>query len=223
MDAINLLDREVYTASQADRLIGVTTGTVRRWVDGYDARGKSYEPLIRERRTGADAVTWGEYVEARLISEYRQLGARVFHLRPAIMRLREEFGEKYPLAYARLFTEVQGRELVLRVQDETRLQPSLYMVLREGQLRLPSLEVNNFQKSVDYDTSTGAVARVNIGSTITVDPLYSFGEPTVRGRRLRAASIIEAVAAGESRKEIRETWDISDETIDDAVRCSKIA
>ena len=220
---INLLDRDVYSMAQADRLLRLTRGTIRRWVDGYDTRGKSYEPLIRDTRTGSEMVTWGEYVEARLISEYRQLGARIFHLRPAIMELKDRFQKKYPLAYSSPFTTIAGKELILQAQNHTGLQPALHLVLRSGQLLLPSLEVVGFQASAEYDEDTDVAARINITKTITVDPSYSSGEPTVKGRRLRVASIIEAVEAGETRDEIRDTWSIDDQVIDDAVRCTQIA
>lgn len=220
---VSLLDREVYSMSQADRLLRLTRGTTRRWVDGYDNRGKSYEPLIRDTRTGAEMVTWGEYVEARLISEYRQLGARVFHLRAAIMELKDKYQNKYPLAYSAPLVTVSGQDLILQIQEQTHLQPALHLMIRSGQLRLPSLEVAAFQKSAEYDEASGEAARINITRTITVDPSYSSGEPTVKGRRLRVASIIESVEAGETREEIRETWSIDDEVIDDAIRCVQIA
>ena len=220
---IDLLDKPVYSMGQTDRLLRVSDGTSRRWIDGYESRGKVYEPLIREARTGSDMVTWGEYVEARLISEYRQQGVTVFRLRPAIMELRERLGKKHPLAYSSPFTSVEGRELVLEVQASTGLQPSLYLVLRSGQLLIPSMEVEGFRKTAEYDEELGFVRRINITGTIAVDPNYASGQPTVAGRRLRVGSIVEAVEAGESREDIRETWDIDDGVIDDAVRCMKIA
>jgi hypothetical protein len=42
-------------------------------------------------------------------------------LRPALVRLREEFGE-YPLAHARPFLDVEGRKLVRHVQREVASQ-----------------------------------------------------------------------------------------------------
>ncbi|MFB9743245.1 hypothetical protein ACFFOU_19225 [Pseudonocardia sulfidoxydans] len=58
-----LLNRPVYGMSQAARLLGLRTDGLRRWIDGYERRGKAYAPVIRERSTGVDTVTWGEFVE----------------------------------------------------------------------------------------------------------------------------------------------------------------
>ena len=40
---------------------------VRRVIDA----GETYPPVVREEPTGDEAVTWGEFVETRLLSEYQ--------------------------------------------------------------------------------------------------------------------------------------------------------
>lgn len=220
----SLLDREVYVMSQVDRLLDLGTGTARRWIDGYERRGRRYEPLVRAETTGTDVVTWGEFVETRLIAEYRSRGVAVVRMRPAIMALRREFETDYPLATARPFLSEDGRDLVLRVQDETVLHPSLRFVVRTNQSVMLSMEVQRFQQDAEYE-QTDEVRRIRLfgASNVVLDPEYGFGEPTVRGRRLRVSAIAEAIAAGEARDDIKATWDISDEVVDDALRCSRVA
>jgi hypothetical protein len=50
--------------SQAARLLGLRADGLRRWIDGYERQGRQYAPVITERRTGVDVITWGEFVEA---------------------------------------------------------------------------------------------------------------------------------------------------------------
>ena len=219
--AVALLDRDVYGMGQVDRLLGLSRGTASRWIDGYERRGRHYEPLVRVSATGSDTVTWGEFVEARLISEYRRLGVSVFRMRPAIMALRDEFGTDYPLAAAQPFLSTEGRELVMRVQQATNLQPSLRFVVRSGQTVLPSLEVQRFQQVADYDDAK--VLRFRMTDNVVIDPEYASGEPTIAGRRLRVATIAESIAAGEHRESVAEMWDITVEAVEDAVRCSYVA
>ncbi len=220
-ETVALLDREVYGMGQVDRLLGLSRGTACRWIDGYEQRGRHYEPLVRAATTGSETVTWGEFVEARLISEYRRLGVSVFRMRPAIMALREEFGTDYPLATAQTFLSTEGRELVLRVQQETNLRPSLRFVVRSGQAVLPSLEVQRFQQAADYDDAI--VRRFRIANSIVIDPEYASGEPTIAGRRLRVATVAESVVAGERPSLVAEMWGITPREVDDAVRCSNVA
>ena len=220
-DVITLLDRDVYSMNQVDRLLDLSSGTAARWIDGYSRRDRRYEPLVRVASTASEIVTWGEFVEARLISEYRRQGVSVFRMRPAITALREQFGTLYPLAAAQPFVSTEGRELVLKVQQETNLQPSLRLVVRNGQVITPSIEVRRFRQAADYDGDT--VSRFRIAQNVVIDPEYASGEPTISGRRLRVATLVEALAAGEQPEAVAEMWDITPEAVEDAVRCSNVA
>ena len=142
-------------------------------------------------------------------------------MRPAIEALREWVGTDYPLVAAQPFLSAEGRELVLQVQQETNLRPSLRFVVPGGQTVLPTLEVLRFQQAADYDDAI--VRRFRIADNVVIDPEYSSGEPTIAGRRLRVATIAEAIAAGESRDDVAEMWDITPRAVDDAVRCSNVA
>jgi len=70
---ISLLHRPIYTYSQVDRLLGLTSGTARRWINGYRRGRRIYEPIIRPESRNTTWVTWGEYVEARLLANWRDL------------------------------------------------------------------------------------------------------------------------------------------------------
>ncbi len=220
-NVVALLDRAVYGMSQVDRLLGISPGTAARWIDGYERSGRGYGPLVRSERSGSDLVTWGEFVEVRLISEYRRQGVSVFRMRPAIMALRQRFDTDYPLAAAQPFLSAEGRELVLRVQEETRLAPSLRFVVRSGQGILPSLEVQRFGQSADYEDAI--VCRFRIADNVAIDPEYASGEPTIIGRRLRVATVVESIATGESREAVAEMWSITPQAVEDALRCSNVA
>ena len=220
-DVISLLDRDVYGMSQVDRLLGLSSGTAARWIDGYRRLDRRYEPLVRVESTRSKIVTWGEFVETRLISEYRHQGVSVFQMRPAIVRLREQFGTLYPLATAQPFLSLEGRELVYKIQQETNLQPSLRFVIRTGQIIMPSMEVCRFRQMADYDSNT--VSRFRIAQNVVIDPEYASGEPTISGRRLRVATLVEALTAGEQPEAVAEMWGITMEAVEDVVRCSNVA
>ena len=220
-NTISLLDREVYSFNQVDRILELSRGTAKRWINGHDRLGTRYEPVVRPERTESQIVTWGEFVETRLISEYRSAGIKLFRMRSAIEALRHEFGMRHPLATARPFLDVEGFELVQQIQDETNLDRSLWFVIRSGQMILPSMALQRFQKVAEYDK--GTVVRFNLAENIVLDPDYASGEPTIRGRRLRVADIVEAAAAGESDESIKAMWNLTDEQYSDAVRYSKIA
>jgi uncharacterized protein (DUF433 family) len=220
---VELLERPLYGLAQVDRILGLHGGTARRWVEGYTRGGKSYPPVIREAPTGSEIVTWGEFVETRLLAEYRHAGVPLIKMRPAIEVLREELGTPYPLASARTWLGVEGRELVRRVQEEVKLdRPLALVVVRTGQSVLEwSVPAENFRRSVvwtgkDEDAEPRALHPVRDLTEVVIDPLRGFGEPVVRG--VRTEIIGELVRAGDSPDMIAELYDLPRPQVDAAVR-----
>ena len=156
-----ILDREVYAMSEAARLLGVRTARLRSWVDGYRRAGRTYEPVIRLHPTGSDVLTWGEFVEAGYLREYRiKHEISLQRLRPAIIALREQFGVPYPLAHAKPY--VADRELVFELQEELGLGGGLapLVVVRNRQLIL-SDAARSFVEKVEFASpEDGPVVRL---------------------------------------------------------------
>ncbi|MGH3547791.1 MAG: hypothetical protein ACRDQU_06680 [Pseudonocardiaceae bacterium] len=53
----SMLARPVYGYAEIDRLLRLTPGTAKRWIDGYERTGRVYEPVVRQERTGSPWVT----------------------------------------------------------------------------------------------------------------------------------------------------------------------
>jgi hypothetical protein len=141
-----ILERPVYGVSEAARLLGLRPDRARAWLDGHERSGVRYPPVIREEPTGDDLVTWGEFVELGYLREYRRARVSLQHIRPVIERLRHEFGVRYPLAHSRPW--VYDRQLVLRIQEETHLDPWLAIVIRSGQELILAREVESYLQKV---------------------------------------------------------------------------
>lgn len=215
---VKLLDRPVYGMAQVDRLLALKSGTARRWIDGYTRAGKPYPPVVRLESTGEEIVTWGEFVETRLLAEYRDAGVPMVRMRPAVERLREQFVAGYPLARARPFLDVEGRELVLKAQQDVGLEKALHLVVvRSGQVILaPPTE--RFVQSVEYRDQEFAerVHPLPDIRHVVMDPLRQFGEPVVRS--VPTEVIGEQVRAGDRIQMIAELYDLSTEEVEEAVR-----
>ncbi|MGH3565595.1 MAG: hypothetical protein ACRDRH_06100 [Pseudonocardia sp.] len=203
--------------SQAARLLGVRADALRRWIDGYERAGVTYAPVIREERSGADILTWGEFVEAGYLREYRAKQVNLQYLRPVIAILREELDVRYPLATLKPYTS--GRSLALKVQKQVGLDPSLNIVVlgRDGSLQLTDT-AQAFLEKVDFDDGGTQDAHrfypLGRSVPIVLDPDHGFGEPTLpTGARTEA--VAELVAAGESRDRVATVYEIS---VDAAVR-----
>ena len=216
-----LLDRAIYSYADVDRLVGLHTGTARRWLEGYVVSGRFYDPVLRPEPTGGDAVTWGEMVEARLLAEFRRRSVPVQRLRPAVVELRREFG-RYPLAQAHPFLDVEGRELVRLVQEHVGLERQLELVVvRNGQTVLAD-NAERFRSAVDYEGDVVGRLRPDMRvPDVVMDPRRSFGQPAIRN--VRTDALAEDYRAGTGRDELADLYDLDLTQVDEAIRFELIA
>jgi uncharacterized protein (DUF433 family) len=216
---VSVLERRVYVMADVDRYLGLHGGTARRWIAGYRRTGRVYPPVIREDPSTEETVTWGEFVETRLLAAYRARGVSLQRLRPAVQLLRREFGTPYPLATAQPYLDVAGRELVMQVQDQTALERPLWLVVvRSGQLVLAD-PAQEFTDRAEFSGTDGAVSGLRTETDtpdVRIDPLRQTGQPVVRS--VPTAVLAEGFRAGESVDVLAELYDLSVDHVLQAIR-----
>lgn len=216
-DVVSILERPVYGIAEAAGLLGLRPDRTRAWLDGYERSGVRYAPVVRDVTTGADIVTWGEFVELGYLREYRRCGVPLQRLRPVIDELRREFATPYPLATAQPY--VMGRELVLEVQERNELPSAIAIVIRSGQQVMLTDMANRFFRKVEFDSSgVGDVRRLHPAgraSPVVIDPLVRFGRPVVGG--VATERLWELFDAGETVAEIADGYDMTSELVSAAV------
>jgi uncharacterized protein (DUF433 family) len=227
-NVIHLQDRPVYGFGQVDHILGLKAGTSARWIDGYQRTGKTYPPVVRPERTGDEIVTWGEFIEARLLAQYRDEGALVAKMRPAVEKLREELNTLYPLASAKTWLSVEGRELVRKVQDAVGLDRRLLLVVvrTDQQLLDWSPRAQEFADSLHWEPAAGGRGKLRQVVTslnpdpaireVVVNPLQRFGEPSTRG--VPTEIVRELYVAGDTIEMIAELYELPREMVEAAVR-----
>ena len=195
MDTITVLEREMYTVAEAARLLRVPPSTLTWWLEGRD----KYLPVIRPERTGSKNVTWGEFVEAGYLHEYRQKSVPLGEVRQFVERLRDKFQVPYPLAHYKPFVG-EGRRLVLEIEDDSGLPTAFRLVvaIASGELLLTA-PAESFLERVEFSSDDAQWAQrwrpAGKTSPVVIDPEKSFGAPTVSG--IRTDTLVELVAAGE--------------------------
>ncbi len=214
MADVTILDRPVYGIGQAAALLGLRHDRVGAWLDGYRRRGVSYPPVIRDARTGSDSVTWGEFVELGYLREYRKARVSLQHIRPVIERLREIYGVRYPLAHAKPF--VYDHQLVMRIQEEVGLDPSLAIVIRSGQQLVLAREVEAYLLKVEFaDDVAARLHPAGRTSPVVIDPEMSFGRPAIRG--VATERLTELYRGGDSPEFLAEAYELPLEHIRAAI------
>lgn len=202
--------------SDADRYLGLARGTARRWIDGYRRGSVNYPPVIREETTGSDAASWGELLETSLLAGFRSSGATLQRLRPAVQRLRDELATPYPLVARRALLDVAGRELVMRIQDDTDLEPGLRLVVvRSNQLVL-TRPAEAFTKRATFDGEIVTDLGMDERHTVTLSPIRAMGRPAVRS--VPAEVLAEGFRAGESVADLARLYDLGYGEVEAALR-----
>ena len=214
------LERPVYGFSQVDDILGLRGGTAKRWIDGYQRRGREYPPVVREERVDNDLVTWGEFVETRLLAAYRHAGAPMLRMRPVVEGLRRRFQVRYPLATIRPYLDEDLR-VVYEVQEEVHLEDSMRLVVEaaSGQYVLAP-DVRRFRRVAVFEDIEGVnlIARFRpLGASrqVVIDPVRRFGSPVVRSTPTDV--LAELVRAGEPVEWVAEQYDLTLEQVLDAL------
>ncbi len=198
-EMISLLVRPTYSLTEAARLLRIRPATLRWWLEGGFRGSKRYPPVLRDAATGDTRVSWGEFVEAAYLREYRQ-HLPLQRLRPLREALRIEFDTPFPFAVSRPL--VGGRELVSEMQQHLDIPEELWMIVGSGQLTL-SAAAETFCQRVQFDDATEEAMSylvMDAPEPVYVNPGFSFGIPTVR--RVRTEVLAELHLAGETASAI---------------------
>ncbi|UXA16741.1 DUF433 domain-containing protein [Mycobacterium sp. SMC-4] len=215
MPVLNLLDRDVYLYSEVDRIVGLRPGTARRWINGYSRAGKHHDPILRIEPRDTEWATWGEFVEARILKEYRE-EIHTRRLREAVSALRQEYRRDYPLAYLQPYLSVVDKDLTIRANDA-----EAQVVVRTGQSLLgEGWPVIQQSQLAEDDKGMKFVAELPPDidfPDIVVNPNRYSGLPTFRGRRVSVATIAGMVAAGEAPSDLAADYGLSLAQVENAV------
>ena len=220
MPVTSMLDREVYVFADVDRLIGLTPGTARRWINGYERAGTVYDPVLRTAPRDGDAwVTWGEFVEARILAEYRDIKKiGISRLRDTVESLRQQYGVQYPLAHLKPYLSVYDRELTISGRGAG--LPESDIAIRTGQILIGDGRWIADRASLDLDERGDQImAELPADKAIpdiVINPDRYSGQPTFVGSRISPVTIAGMVAAGERREDVAADYGLSLQQVDNA-------
>ena len=213
-----------YTYPQVDKLLDLSGGTAKRWINGYFRGGRQYPPIVRPDPLTTPWVTWGEFLETRLMANFRDIDdVPVQHIRQAVDRLRRRTGDRHPLTKWSTFIKPAGRELLFEVQDPANETETFRFIerLSDGQLQLLPW-VQEFVESVVDD-------EVRDDDIVAIRPDLAFrdiicvaqrrgGRPTIKGRNVLARTVAELVLAGEAAQDVAEWYSVTPDQVDQARR-----
>ena len=210
---VTVLDREVYSESEAAEILRVPAATIHWWLEGGTRRKRTYPPVIRPEPTGARSLTWAEFVEAGLLRQYRRdLDVQLQEIRKFIVALREREGVPYPLAHFRPWVG-EGRHLLLELQQAAKLPGQLWLVAPTNDQVVLTEPAAAFLKRVEWEDDLPVAWRPHAddASPVRCRPTQRFGRPSIGG--ISTAAIVEHLDADESEDEVAEQFDLTVEDV----------
>jgi uncharacterized protein (DUF433 family) len=212
------LERPRYSYSESDRIAGVSRGTSKRWLKGYqylgpDGRIVQRPPVSVGEEPVEPGVSFLELVEVAAIGRLKDAGFSLHQIRVIVDRCEEIFGAPRPLVTLRF--RVDGRAAFVQADDSL-----VNLGLTRGKRQRAWEEVlSPFLVTIEYEDG---IARRwwprGQEHHVLVDPEIGFGYPVVEGTGIRTEIILEQFRAGRDPDEIAADFNLTSGQVLDAIR-----
>jgi uncharacterized protein (DUF433 family) len=221
------LEAPRYTVALASRLTALRPERIRRWVRGYtyeyhqsragDVRLIKKAPVLLTRGNQDDPfVSFLELIDLLFIKKFLDEGISLQRLRHALNEAMEIVGRRH-FAEQIFFTD--GRDVYLSVRDNPKAD-SILQLLSGGQWVIAPV-IRQIAKQIDFDERLGFAERwypLGRNRRVVIDPLVSFGAPSILGKGVRTANIYDMFLAEGSRSSAVAEWlDLEQSEVDAAV------
>ncbi|OBB20746.1 hypothetical protein A5761_04385 [Mycolicibacterium setense] len=220
MSVTSMLDREVYVYAEVDRLIGLHGGTARRWINGYARGGVVYEPILRVEPRDTPWVTWGEFVEARMLAEFRDRDkVRTSRLREAVTSLRRVYQIDYPLAHLKPYLDVQGHDITM-TGAEVGLADAQVVVRTWQRLLGDAKWLADVAVLHNDDAGHAVFSQLPADRDfpdIVINPGRLSGQPTFNGSRVSPVTIAGMAKGGVAHEDLAADYGLSLQQVQQAI------
>ncbi|MPZ49681.1 MAG: DUF433 domain-containing protein [Dehalococcoidia bacterium] len=209
---------KAYSISEAARLAGTTSATVRRWIAGYDAIGHHMEPVFGEKDRPTQKVSFLELVEIIVAVGFRRdKKIKLERIRRAHEYARKVWLTPFPFASMK-FAEFGGH----LIHDFETAEPGSGRMAfdLQGQWVLPEI-VQDALSSLEFESDDNLAARwypFGKAARIVVDPHYAAGRPVVEGTRVPVQVIRERFAAGDSIRHLATDYGLQSSVVEEVLR-----
>jgi len=215
-----------YGITEAARYLGLPSATLRSWSLGRPyptASGvRSWPALIDLPDKKVRQLSFMNLVEASALATIRRrYRIRMPSVRTAIRYLNKSLKSAHPLA-ERL--ETDGLDLFISKYGQ------LINLSRLGQLGIRECLEAHLQR-VEHDAEGLAIRLfpwtrgeyLHAPKIVAIDPLVSFGKPTLVGTGIRTEVLASRLRAGDSIAELRDDYGLAEDQVEEAIRYELLA
>jgi uncharacterized protein (DUF433 family) len=213
-----------YSIAEASRLVGIPRWSVSRYLRGYEYKYHTLEeeregkqpPVVYQSRESFTYASFLDLVDLLFVKEFLKRGFSLQYLRRALDEAKTYLGTPH---FARNEFYTSESDIILKLPKDG------YMIalMKHGQIAIPEI-VKQLSVKLDFEdiTEFGWARRwypKGKKSLIVIDPLVSFGRPTLIGRSVTTHNIYD-LYLGENKQidPVCEWFDIPIPEIRAAVR-----
>jgi hypothetical protein len=196
----DVADMSMYQSSEVGRLVGINTTRVRRWLKGYNYYNGSdmrhIKPVLyrSDSKASSNYASFFDLIDLLFAKQFLDNGISLQKLRKALDEATDILGTNH---FARETFFSDGKNIYLEVKKHG---GNLLQLLSGGQWVIASI-ILQLAKQIEFDHRTGFARRwipQAGGGLIILDPLVSFGRPSIK-KGVDTASIYDLyIAEGES-------------------------
>jgi uncharacterized protein (DUF433 family) len=221
----------LYTVAEAARYLDVPDSTLRSWVNGYrrrlgtrpDVVGTPLLTAVRPAEARGPSIPFIGLAEGLVLTAMRRSGVPLQRVRPALIRLDQEFGLHHALASRRLFTD--GAEVLFDYAehgsdpDAARATRDL-VVVRNGQ-RVFNDVIDAYLRRIQFGAD-GYAQVISLPAyrvaQLEVNPARGFGQPVFARGGARLEDALSMFRAGDSLDDVAGEYGVPLDQLEDAVR-----
>ena len=217
-----LMERTLYSYSDVDRILGLTPGSSRRWLNGYHVGNKEYPPVVRPQPEATDRVRWGEFIEVYYLARFRASGIPLQRLRATLESVRERTGDHYLFVHDKvLYAEPDLLEVIYQAQVETGVLT--FLVKRTGQTML-TLFPDARERLIRINYAENGLARavkprMDLDHVVVAVDRF-FGKPKIEDTGISPEAVAGLVRNGTPIEVVADLYDLGTAIINEAGRFS---
>lgn len=220
MSTDNLVGIGLYTAVEAQRLLGVSASKIGRWLRGHERKGVFYEPLWKPQidlKDGAVYLGFRDLMEVRATNQFLDAGVSPHTVRRAIMVAQEYVDTERPLSTTKFKTD--GRSIFLEIAEGDEDEKLLDLFKKQYAF---SKIMERSLKDVEFE---GISPRrwwvISEKAGVVVDPELSFGQPVEHETGIPTSVLAKAAEAEGSIAKAAKAWCVDRKHVQRAVAFEK--
>ena len=213
-----LQNQPLYERTTLARMLHMDTRTIKRWFEGYNKTVKGVQihyPAWMHQPEGK-LLSFTDLIELWFVQQFQKHRVPLSTIRSTYRTMSERLKCDHPFLRKNLWLVVSKKILVV---DIARDLEATISEPESNQLYLDQI-VLNVGNMIEFDDQDFARQWYPLGrqQPVVVDPMMGYGEPTIKGRRLRTRDVFNLwKAEGENTELVSEAYEITPEEVKAAV------